>query len=140
MSFSTTWPAWYATAEKFDIPAKAYLAEIDIRALKTCAVPQPVVKALPKFPAVSRDLALVVDEEVGAGLLMAAIEKAAGKLCEGVKLFDVYRGERLGEGKKSLAFSIYFRSPDHTLTEAEINTAMDKVLAAAGKSFGAVIR
>ena len=128
------------TAEKFDIPAKAYLAEIDIRALKNCTVPQPVVKPLPKFPAVSRDLALVVDEEVGAGLLMAAIEKAAGKLCEGVKLFDVYRGERLGEGKKSLAFSIYFRSPDHTLTEAEINTAMDKVLAAAGKSFGAVIR
>ncbi len=128
------------TAEKFDIPGKAYLAEIDIRALKTCTVPQPTVKALPKFPAVSRDLALVVDEEVGAGLLMAAIERAAGKLCENVKLFDVYRGERLGEGKKSLAFSICFRSPDHTLTEAEINAAMDKVLASAGKTFGAVIR
>ena len=128
------------TAEKFDIPGKAYLAEIDIRALKTCTVPQPTVKALPKFPAVSRDLALVVDEEVGAGLLMAAIERAAGKLCENVKLFDVYRGERLGEGKKSLAFSIYFRSADHTLTEAEINAAMDKVLASAGKTFGAVIR
>ena len=128
------------TMEKFDMPARAYVAEIDIRALKTCAVPQGTVKPLPKFPAVSRDIALVVDEEVGAGTLLNAIEKAAGKLCEGVKLFDVYRGERLGEGKKSLAFSVSFRSPDHTLTEAEISAAMDKILAAVSKNYGAAIR
>ena len=128
------------TMEKFDIPARAYIAEIDVRALKNCAVPQSAVKPLPKFPAVSRDIALVVDEGVGAGTLMDAIEKAAGKLCEGVKLFDVYRGERLGENKKSLAFSIFFRSPDHTLTDAEIGAAMDKILSAAEKKFGAAIR
>ena len=88
----------------------------------------------------SRDLALVVNEEIGAGDLLRVIERAAGKLCEGVKLFDVYRGERLGEGKKSLAFTIWFRSPDHTLTEQEISAAMDKILAAASKNAGAVIR
>ncbi len=98
------------------------------------------MKPLPKFPAVSRDIALVVNEEVGAGTLLACIEKAAGRLCEDVKLFDVYRGERLGRGKKSLAFSVSFRAPDHTLTEAEITAAMDKILKNAQKSCGAEIR
>ena len=127
-------------AEAFNMTARAYVAEIDISALRTCALPIPAVKPLPKFPAVSRDIALVVDEKVAAGDLMACVEKAAGKLCEGVKLFDVFRGERLGEGKKSMAFSIAFRSPDHTLTEAEITAAMEKILKNAEKSYGAVIR
>ena len=129
-----------AVAQRFDIPARVYVAEIDMTALKACALPIPPVKPLPKFPAVTRDIALVVDEAVGAGALMACIEKAAGKLGEGVKLFDVYRGERLGSGKKSLAFTVSFRAPDHTLTEAEINTAMEKVLKNAEKAFGAEIR
>ena len=126
--------------EKFALPERAYVAEIDVRALKTCAVELGAVKPLPKYPAVSRDLALVVNEDVGAGTLQSAIERAAGKLCEGVKLFDVYRGERLGMGKKSIAFTITFRSLDHTLTDAEINAAMDKILSAVSKNLGAVIR
>ena len=128
------------TAEKFEIIGRAYLAEIDVAALRTCALPIPAVKPLPKFPAVSRDIALVVNEEVSAGTLLACIEKAAGKLCEDVKLFDVYRGERLGNGRKSLAFSVSFRAPDHTLTEAEITAAMDKILKNAQKNCGAEIR
>ncbi len=128
------------TAEKFALPERAYIAEIDVCALNACKLELGAVKPLPKFPAVSRDIALVVDEEVGAGNLLATIEKAAGKLCESVKLFDVYRGERLGADKKSLAFSVCFRSPDHTLTEAEISAAMDKILTAAAKSCGAAIR
>ena len=127
-------------AVKFDITGRVYLAEIDVKALKACALPIPAVKPLPKFPAVSRDIALVVDEKVGAGTLMACIEKAAGKLSEGVKLFDVYRGERLGKDKKSLAFSVSFRAADHTLTDAEISAAMDKILKTAEKTFGAEIR
>ncbi len=127
-------------AESFEISGRVYVAEIDITALKNCAVAIPAVKPLPKFPAVSRDIALVMDESVPAGTVMMAIEKAAGRLCENVKLFDVYRGERLGENKKSLAFSISFRSPDHTLTEAEITGAMDKILKSAEKTCGAVIR
>ena len=63
-----------------------------------------------------------------------------GRIRKWIKLFDVYRGERLGENKKSLAFSIAFRSPDHTLTEAEITSCMDKILKNAEKSHGAVIR
>ena len=128
------------TAEKFELSERAYVAQIDVQALRACQMEIGAVKPLPKFPAVSRDLALVVNEEIGAGDLLRVIERAAGKLCEGVKLFDVYRGERLGEGKKSLAFTIWFRSPDHTLTEQEISAAMDKILAAASKNAGAVIR
>lgn len=127
-------------AARFDISGRVYVAEIDVSALKACALPIPPVKPLPKFPAVTRDIALVVDENVGAGTLMACIERAAGKLGESVKLFDVYRGERLGNDKKSLAFTIAFRAPDHTLTEAEINTAMEKILKSAEKSLGAEIR
>ncbi|MBQ4226930.1 MAG: phenylalanine--tRNA ligase subunit beta [Clostridia bacterium] len=128
------------TAEKFGLSERAYVAQIDMQALKTCQVPLGAVKPLPKYPAVSRDLALVVDEEVGAGRLMGEIERSAGKLCEGVKLFDVYRGERLGEGKKSLAFTITFRAQDHTLTESEIGAAVEKILKDTGKKLGAVIR
>ncbi len=127
-------------AEAFDMPQRAYIAEIDITELKKCAVETAAVKPLPKYPSVSRDIALVVDESVPAGALMACVEKAAGRLCEEVRMFDIYRGERLGENKKSLAFSVTLRSPDHTLTEAEINSATDKILASAQKSYSAVLR
>ena len=127
-------------AEKFDLSERAYVAQIDVQALRTCQVELGAVKPLPKFPSVSRDIALVVEESVGAGTLMNVIEKAAGKLCESVKLFDVYKGERLGLGKKSLAYSITLRSPDHTLTDAEISTAMEKVLTTVQKTCGAVLR
>ena len=95
---------------------------------------------MPKFPAVSRDIALVVDESVGAGPMMDAIEKAAGRTLESVKLFDIYRGAQLGENRKSVAFAITFRASDRTLTDAEINAAMEKILKACEAEFGAVIR
>ncbi len=126
--------------DAFDMPLRAYIAEIDILALRKCAVETGAVKPLPKYPSVSRDIALVVDESVPAGALMACVERAAGKLCEEVRMFDIYRGERLGENKKSLAFSVTLRSPDHTLTESEINSATDKILASAQKAYSAVLR
>ena len=127
-------------ARNFDLSERAYVAQIDVKALKACRVEMGAIKPLPKFPAVSRDIALVVDDAVGAGTLLGTIEKAAGKLCESVKLFDVYKGERLGKDKKSLAYTVTLRSPDHTLTDAEINAAMEKVLSQAEKLHGAVIR
>ncbi len=98
------------------------------------------VKSLPKFPAVSRDIALVVEESVGAGPMMEAIEKAGGKTLESVKLFDIYRGAQLGENRKSVAFAITFRAGDRTLTDSEINASMEKILKACEAQFGAVIR
>ncbi|MBQ6646015.1 MAG: phenylalanine--tRNA ligase subunit beta, partial [Clostridia bacterium] len=127
-------------AEKFELSERAYVAQIDVQALKSCQVELGAIKPLPKFPAVSRDIALVVGDEVGAGTLLNTIEKAAGKLCEEVSLFDVYKGERLGKDKKSLAYTITLRSPDHTLTDSEINAVMDKVLSQVEKLHGAVLR
>ena len=126
--------------EKFGITRRVYVAELDLAALKAAETGISGVKSTPKFPAVSRDIALVCDESVGAGPLMECIEKSAGKTLEGVKLFDIYRGAQLGENKKSVAFAITFRASDRTLTENEINSAMEKILKNCEKEFGAVIR
>jgi phenylalanyl-tRNA synthetase beta chain len=119
---------------------RAYVAEIDLDALAELDVPIYGIKELPKYPAVSRDLAIVVDETAGAGTILEAVRKAGGRILEDATLFDVYRDTRLGEGKKSLAYAITFRAPDRTLTDAEIGSAMDKVLKALERDFGAEIR
>lgn len=126
--------------EAFGISRRVYVAELDLAALKAAEAPVVQVRAMPKFPAVSRDIALVVDESVGAGPMMDAIEKAGGKTLEGVKLFDIYRGAQLGENRKSVAFAITFRASDRTLTDSEINASMEKILKACETQFGAVIR
>jgi phenylalanyl-tRNA synthetase beta chain len=119
---------------------RVYVAEVDLDALMALEVSIYGIKELPKYPAVSRDLALVVDEAEGAGAVLEAIRKAGGRILEDVTLFDVYRDPRLGESKKSLAYAITFRAADRTLTDAEIGTAMEKVLKAVEKEFGAEIR
>lgn len=126
--------------EAFDMPERALIAEIDLKSARAAAVPMGDVKPLPRYPAVSRDLALVMADSQPVGPVMAAMEKAAGALLEECKMFDVYRGAQLGEGKKSVAFSLSFRSGDHTLTENEITAAVEKVLKACREQFDAVIR
>jgi phenylalanyl-tRNA synthetase beta chain len=74
------------------------------------------------------------------GKIEEIIRKAAGKLCEAVELFDVYTGDRLAAGQKSVAYRITFRSPDHTLTDDEVNTSVAKILAALNKQLGITIR
>lgn len=126
--------------EAFDMPERALIAEIDLILARSLAVSMGDVNPLPRYPAVSRDLALVMADSQPVGPVMAAMEKAAGALLEECRMFDVYRGAQLGEGKKSVAFSLSFRAADHTLTEAEITAAMEKVLKACAQEFGAVIR
>ena len=126
-------------AEKFDINGRVYLAEVDLDALRPLEKPFYGVKPLPKFPAVTRDIALVADEAVGAGTMMDVIRKSARNL-EDVKLFDIYRGDQLGAGRKSVAYSITFRAPDRTLTDEEIVSAMNKILKALKEECGAEIR
>ena len=98
-------------AEAFDIKGRVYVAEVDLDALMPLEKDFYGIKPLPKFPAVSRDIAVVVDEAVGAGTMMDAIRAAAGKLLEDAKLFDIYRGEKLGAGRKSVAYAITLRAP-----------------------------
>ena len=116
------------------------LAELDLQALLANAVPMGELSPLPRFPSVARDLALVMDESVAVGPLMAAMRRAGGKMLESIQMFDVYRGAQVGESKKSVAFSLVFRAEDRTLTEAEVARAMEKVQRSCERLYGAVIR
>ena len=95
---------------------------------------------VPRFPSVTRDIALVVDEHVRAGELTKVIARAGGRMLKEVHLFDVYQGEHVEAGKKSMAFSLKYFDAAKTLTDEEVNTAHDKVLAQVEKQCGAVLR
>jgi phenylalanyl-tRNA synthetase beta chain len=126
--------------DAFDLPRRAVLAELNLQAVLEHATPMGELSPLPRFPSVARDLALVMDESVAVGPLLAAMRRAGGQLLESIEMFDVYRGAQVGEGKKSVAFSLIFRAPDRTLTEPEIARAMEKVQRSCERLYGAVIR
>ena len=127
-------------AERFGIESRVYIAEIDLEALRPMEKPLYGVKPLPKFPAVTRDIAVVVDETAGVGTMLDTIKASAGKTLENAKLFDIYRGDKLGRNKKSVAFALSFRAADRTLTDEEISGAMAKILKALENGFGAELR
>ncbi|MED3716741.1 phenylalanine--tRNA ligase subunit beta [Geobacillus thermodenitrificans] len=97
-------------------------------------------ESIPRFPSVVRDIALVVDDNVEAGALKQAIAEAGNPLLKDVALFDVYKGDRLPTGKKSLAFSLRYYDPERTLTDEEVTAVHERVLAAVEEQFGAVLR
>jgi phenylalanyl-tRNA synthetase beta chain len=96
--------------------------------------------ALSPYPPATQDVALVVAAEVPAADVTAALLDGAGDLLEDVRLFDVYTGAQLGDGRKSLAYTLRFRAPDRTLTAAEVTAARDAAVAEAGQRTGAVPR
>lgn len=105
--------------EALNLPARTCAMELDISAMPLEEkFPAPVLSS---FPALHQDIALVVDEDVPAERVRAIVEEGAGELIESVELFDIFRGEQLGDGKKSLAFQLLFRAADRTLTDDEVN-------------------
>jgi phenylalanyl-tRNA synthetase beta chain len=113
--------------------------EIDVEpVLASSRIPR--AQSLPRFPAVERDLAVVVDEHVAAGSLLAAIEESAGDLLEIARAFDEYRGTQVPEGYKSIAFTLTFRSPERTLTDAEVDKVMTDIKNALDKRHHARVR
>ncbi len=124
----------------YDITQRVLLAEINIDKLTKYARKNQKYAPITRFPAVERDISMVVNEEVEVGEIEKIIEKKAKKLLEEAKLFDVYRNEKLGENKKSVAYSLKFRVPDRTLTDDEINSAMKEIIAELEKSLGAELR
>src|SRR6267143_441739 len=100
--------------------------EIDVQPV-LAAARLPRAQPLPRFPAVERDLAVVVDEHVAAGSLLAAINESAGELLEMARAFDEYHGAQVSEGHKSIAFTLTFRSPERTLTDAEVEKVMSEI-------------
>ena len=100
----------------------------------------PLAQPLPRFPAVAHDLAVVVEEHVAAGSLLAAIKEAAGDLLEYARAFDEYHGTQVPEGRKSIAFALTFRSPERTLTDAEVDKVMTEIKSALEKRHQARFR
>ena len=122
-------------AASYGIEEKVYVAEIKLDVLLTIEKRKTVYKPLPKFPAVERDFAMLVDEDIPVGDLEKAISSGAGRLLERIELFDVYKGSQIPDGKKSVAYSVWLRSADSTLSDKEIedvNTKIIKKLEAVG--------
>ena len=114
--------------ENYGIGEKVYLAEIHTDKILKYAAKEKKYTPIPKYPAVERDIAIIVGEEVEVGEIERVISKKCRKVLEELKLFDVYRSEKLGENKKSVAYAIKFRAEDRTLTEDEINNYMATII------------
>ena len=127
-------------AKNYGIDCEVYCVEINFSALFALRLPEPTYVPLPKYPTITRDLAIVCDEAITVAQAEAVIEKSAGKLLRNIKLFDIYRGVGIAEGKKSLAFSLELRADDRTLTDADSEQVTSKVLTALEKELGAVLR
>ena len=127
-------------AKNYGIECEVYCCEINFTQLFDLQLPDPTYTPLPKYPAVSRDLSFVCDEKVTVAQVEAVIEKSAGKLLRKISLFDIYRGTGIAEGKKSMAFSLELRADDRTLTDADSEQVMRKVMTALESEMGAVLR
>ncbi|MBO5891940.1 MAG: phenylalanine--tRNA ligase subunit beta [Oscillospiraceae bacterium] len=127
-------------AENYGIDTEVYCVEIDFTKLFTLRLPDPTYVPLPKYQAVNRDLSFVCEEAVTVAQAEAVITAAAGKLLRSVKFFDIYRGTGIPEGKKSMAFSLELRADDRTLTDADSEGVVNKVLDALNEKLGAVLR
>ena len=124
--------------EALNLPARTCAMELDITAMPLEEkFPAPVLSS---FPALHQDIALVVDEDVPAERVRATVEEGAGELIESVELFDIFRGEQLGEDKKSLAFQLLFRAADRTLTDEEVNEHRTAAAELAKQRLGAEMR
>lgn len=128
------------TADAFGINKRVCIVVLWLKEILETADETVKFEPLPKFPAVQRDIALIVDSEIPAGDVLECAEKNAGAYFESAELFDVYTGGQLGDGKKSLAFSVILRAKDRTLLDEEANGARDSIVKAAAKKFGAKLR
>lgn len=129
-----------AVLSAYGITKPVYIFELDATTVMKYMAKDLKYKALPKYPATSRDLAMLVDVDVNAADIEKAMTKAAGQNLTQITLFDVYTGKQVEEDKKSLAFSLTFQSNDKTLTDAEIDPAIEKIVAKLQKDFNANLR
>jgi len=124
--------------ERFDITEAVYLVEIDLVALLPCIAGHKMFRPIARFPSVVRDMALVLDTGVAHQKVMDIIKSFP--LVEKVDIFDVYSGEQVPPGKKSLAYRITYQSPTHTLTDKEVNKVQKQILDRLAKDLGAILR
>lgn len=126
--------------DNYMITKRAYLLEANLTKFVKYAKVNKKYVEVPKFPAVERDIAVVVEEPIEVGQIEKIITKKAKKLLESMELFDIYRDERLGENKKSVAYSLIFRDKNKTLSDEEINTIMEAIVCELQKDLKAELR
>ena len=130
-----------ALARKFDVRQPVFAAEICWQSLlKLVSRVKVKFQEMPKFPEVKRDLAVLIDENVAYADLCRAAQKSVKKILKQVSLFDVYRGDKIPEGKKQYAINFVLQDPEKTLTDQEVEKAMSRLLATFQNQFGAVLR
>ena len=127
-------------ARNYGVDAELYCAELDFNALMSAKGADAVYVPLPKFPAVTRDIAVVCDEAVTVGQLETAIRKGGKALLKEVALFDIYRGKGVDEGKKSVAFNLVLRADDRSLTAEEADADVKSILETLATDCGAALR
>ena len=127
-------------AEEFECPETTYAGIIDVAPLMENASLTVEYRPLPKYPAVLRDIAVIVEDGVPVKQIEDIIKRSAGEILESLKLFDVYKGRQVTDGMKSVAYSIAFRAGDRTLTDEEVNKAMDRMLRELKDELGAQLR
>lgn len=125
--------------KNYDIGTRTYVAKLLVDEMQPLAETEITYQPLPKFPAITRDLSLVCADEVPVGVLQSAMKKAVGNILEQITLFDVYKGEQIASGMKSVSFSIRMRSHKGTLTDEQADAAMKRVLKAL-QEHGATLR
>ncbi len=114
--------------DNYDIGTKAYVAVLDMPEIIPFATFDRKYEGIAKYPAVSRDISMVVPKDILAGQIEAVIAQRGGKILEGYQLFDIYEGAQIKKGFKSMAYSITFRVKDRTLEESDITAVMKKIL------------
>ena len=127
-------------AKNYDIDGEVYCAEINFTTLLDLQLPEATYTPLPKYPSVARDLAVVCDESITVAEVEKVITSAAGRLLRNIRLFDIYRGTGIPEGKKSMAFSLELRADDRTLTDTDSEQVVFKILDALKAKIGAILR
>ncbi|MBS5948851.1 MAG: phenylalanine--tRNA ligase subunit beta [Clostridium sp.] len=127
-------------SENYGVETGCYLAELNLDMLFEYSKTNKKYKALPKFPAVTRDIALLVDDEVLVQEIEETIKRAGSALVEKVQLFDIYKGAQIPEGKKSIAYAIAYRDEKKTLTDNDVNKVHDKILRSLEHKLGATLR
>ncbi|MBI3360125.1 MAG: phenylalanine--tRNA ligase subunit beta, partial [Chloroflexi bacterium] len=127
--------------EAYDLPAQPVLAaELDLEALLAAVPERHRTTSVPSFPPVLEDLAVIVEESVPGVKVESAIRAAGGELLAGLRLFDLYRGEQIGAGKKSLAYSLTYQAADRTLTDVEVAKVREKIVRRLKEELGATLR
>ena len=127
-------------ADNYQLDIRVMLGELNLAALLDQAKTGCQYRPLPRYPAVPRDLALIVEKTVPAGQILEQIRKTGGKILEDVSLFDIYEGSQIPEGYRSMAFSLVYRASDRTLKDDEVNKVHKKILTALEREIGAKLR